>query len=137
MKYKGIELNTSDKPVVFNPARPMIVWDDNQFPEKRFVEAYLPGLYFPVILPTGRTVYCAEIPDKMKPKRMTNRQLAEWLAQGNGQFTNVNATYAWTELNVLKEKEDRPCVPEWRIRKWEDTEWHEPTVDYMGLEDLA
>lgn len=24
---------------------------------------------------------------------------------------------------------------EMRVRKWSDTEWHEPTVDYMGLED--
>ncbi len=24
---------------------------------------------------------------------------------------------------------------DWRIRKWEDEEWHEPTADYMGLED--
>jgi hypothetical protein len=23
-----------------------------------------------------------------------------------------------------------------KVRKWDDTEWHEPTVEYMGLEDV-
>lgn len=139
MKYKGIELKefTSDKPVVFNPARPMIVWDDNQFPEKRLVEAYLPGLRFPVILPTGRTVYCAEIPDKMKPKRMTNRQLAEWLAMGNGEkkrldeyekegvvFVSIEFTYEFGDANL-------PVDDCYFIRRWNETEWHEPTVDFF------
>lgn len=27
------------------------------------------------------------------------------------------------------------CSGNTRFRMWEDSVWHEPTVDYMGLED--
>ena len=31
--------------------------------------------------------------------------------------------------------EDSPVRAELRVRKWGDAEWHEPTVDYLELED--
>lgn len=142
MKYKGIELKefTSDKPVVFDPPKKMFVCNKAELLGDANIEivyAYIPGAEYPVKTGTNCFGRCAEIPEQPNPRRATDRELAKWLAQGNGQFTNVNAAYAWTELDVLKENEDRPCDPEWRIRKWDDDEWHEPTEDYMGLEDLA
>lgn len=138
MKFRGIELTefTSDKPITFSPPRPMLVWDsENIGPVKRDVLLYHPKYSFPAISFDDSYRHCAEIPEVPKPRRATNNELAKWLAQGNGQFANVKSTYFLTELGVLEDDEDKPCDPYWRIRKWGDKEWHEPTADYMGLED--
>lgn len=137
MKYKGIELKEfkSDKPITFSPPRPMLVWDniESTVPVRRDVLMYHPGYSFPVICVNNSYRCCAE----PKPRRATSLELVKWLAQGNGQFTHVKAEGAWTELEIVKGDEGKPCNPNWRVRKWDDEEWHEPTVDYMGLEDLA
>lgn len=135
MEYEGIKLTEfkSDKPVVFNPARQMIVWDDNRFPEKRFVEAYIPGLGFPVILTTGKTVYCAELPDALKPRLARPCELSRWLAQGNGECMNKHNGGICTQLIYHDNTDFDFAIASYAIRKWDD-DWHEPTVDYMGLE---
>lgn len=137
MRYKGIEIKefTSNKPVVFCPTKKMLVWDsDDGTPVQRYVLMYHPRYIYPVICVDDSYMCCAEIPEEPKPRRATNNELAKWLAQGNGQFANVKSTYFLTELGVLEDDEDKPCDPYWRIRKWDDKEWHEPTADYMGLE---
>ncbi len=135
MKYKGIELTefTSDKPVVFDPPRKMLCWDYGCKPCEDMVDGYFPNRSGHVLGSFEIWTHCAEIPEEPKPRRATNRELAKWLAQGNGQFTS-KAIYAWASLDVVKGNEDSPCNSDWRVRKWDDTEWHEPTVDYMGLE---
>ena len=78
--------------------------------------------------------HCAEIP---KARRVTNRELSKWLAQGNGEYSSIlscrvpSATYNYsldTATDVLNENI--------LVRKWSDDDWHEPTVDYMFGESL-
>lgn len=138
MKYNGTELNefTSDRPVVFDPPKKMLVWDDASGIGVRsdIVYAYLPVRCQPVQGPEYSWGHCAEIPVEPKPRRATEMELARWLAQGNGCFTNVDGDYCWTSTEYDGTNPGKECNPDWRVRKWDDKEWHEPTADYMGLE---
>lgn len=140
MKYKGIELKefTSDKPVVFDPPKKMLVWSDRTLnPGTERVLAYLPTRYFPVVLKADSLTHCAEIPEETKPRRATNVELMKWLTTGNGLGRNIMGNLIWTSYDIDNECADDACDEHIRIRKWDDDEWHEPTEDYMGLEDLA
>lgn len=141
MKYNGMKLNEfkSDKPVLFDPPKQMICWNnEGEIPEKLEVHAYLPASgCCPVKCWNCNMTHCAEIPEASKPRRATNFELMKWLAQGNGYSRNVRGTIIWTDYEIELECDavNQPCHENIRIRKWEDTEWHEPTVDYMGLEE--
>lgn len=72
---------------------------------------------------------------RLKPEdkgtRLTNRELSRWLAQGNGELTRED----WNGILPLhtsctKKTENEPVDDCWRIRKWDDTVWHEPTKEY-------
>ena len=142
MKYKGIELKkfASDRPVVFDPPKKMLVWDNGTIDTPRLVltMAYIPGRRFPVIGVATVYRHCAETPEETKPRRATRRatemELAKWLAQGNGLFTNKSACYAWAYSEVDRKSENDECPHSVLVCKWDDKEWHEPTADYMGLE---
>lgn len=62
-----------------------------------------------------------------KTRRMMNKELARWLAEGNGQKATINGnviSYHSYELDdANKEVED--CM----IREWDSDEWHEPLVE--------
>lgn len=59
---------------------------------------------------------------------MTNRQLAEWLAKGNGEMTlENNDSYIYTEKVHFKGDADKPVRDDVIIRRWRDTEWSKPT----------
>ena len=79
--------------------------------------------------------FCALLPDPPKPRRATNRELARWLAQGNGELLVGNRIRDYGFEYEIHEC-DFPALETWKVRKWEDTEWHEPDVDYMGLEEV-
>lgn len=138
MKYKGIELKTftSDKPVVFDSPREMLVWDNENIDTilVASIVAYLPMRPYPVIGHSITWKFCAEIPEVTKPRRATEMELAKWLAQGNGCFTTVDGDYCWTSTEYDGTNPGKECNPDWRVRKWDDKEWHEPTAEYMGLE---
>lgn len=145
MKYNGIELKefTSDRPVVFDPPREMLVWG-TELTEAQLlpVLAYIPGRFTPVIAEDNGWMHCAEIPEEAKPRRATNRELAKWLAQGNGErrFDNEysgkdDAVFSAIEFTYDIRDADLPVDGCYTIRKWDDEEWHEPTADYMGLEE--
>jgi len=66
-------------------------------------------------------------PEEEKPKRMTKRQLAEWLAKGFGECAfNMVVCFQWDydmgEENTLVNKDVL-------IRPWGSDDWVEPTVD--------
>ena len=137
MKYNGIELKefTSNTTVVFDKPRKMLVWDDcnPDLVMTDTVYAYLVNRRPKVQGDKYAWQHCAEIPEEPKPRRATNLELMKWLAQGNGWCTNKLSTEVWAfhEFDVVDA--DKPCNEYFRIRKWEDKEWHEPTTDYMGL----
>lgn len=137
MKYNVTELEefTSDRPVVFDPPRKMLVWDDDDWkPGTANVYAFMPGWRYPVATPTQTFVHCAEIPEETKTRLATNMELAKWLAQGRGLVTERDSLYEETFLRIVKGAECQDCPDCLLVRKWDDEEWHEPTADYMGLE---
>lgn len=136
MKYKGIELNEfkSDKPILFDPPKKMLVWDGlSTHPYEKPVEAYLPSHNSPAICQSSTWGHCAEIPEEPKPRRATNLELMEWLAKGNGCGRNIKGSIVWSEYDFEYDVVNQTCDENIRIRKWSDTEWREPTIDYMGL----
>lgn len=67
MVYKGIKLTEfkSDKPIVFDPPKEMLVWDfGNETPFTAVVMAYIPARFYSVISEHYRHFHCAEIPNK-------------------------------------------------------------------------
>lgn len=138
MKYKGIKLKEfkSDKPVVFDPPKEMLVWnlDDGKEAEPILVQAYIPSRITKVISNVGLWLHCAEITEEPNPRRATNLELVKWLAQGNGVCKTDGGVTFFANLSFDIAVADTECDSYWRVRKWNDNEWHEPTVDYMGLE---
>lgn len=140
MKYKGIELKefTSEKPVVFDPPKRMLVWDyedDDETPTEVDVIAFIPNRYRKVFEQTSVYIHCAEIPDKGS-ELATNRELAKWLVLGNGQYKVSGGEWIWTEHHYTAEQDDDACSKFILVRKWGDKEWHEPTLEYLGLETV-
>mgnify|MGYP004643580639 CR=1 FL=1 len=138
--YNGIEFKefTSDEQVAFNPPKKMLVWDENTEAREDLVYAYIPKRFvYKVIGHSCAWQHCAEIPEEPKPRRATNLELMKWLAKGNGFCQNVNGDGVWASHEFDCKFVDSPCGEHIQIRKWDDDEWHEPTADYMGLEDLA
>ena len=138
MKYNGIELKefTSDKPVVFDPPKKMLVWDgimDTPLEAKMY--SYMPAWRYPVGTSAQTFCHCAEIPELPKPLRATNLELMKWLAQGKGILKISETASVYTKVDDLNERIlGNDCPTGIVVRKWEDKEWHEPTADYMGLE---
>lgn len=136
MKYKGIELKEfkSEKPVLFDPPNLMLVWNDGDSePSEENVFAFIPNRCYPVIGTDDNLDHCAEIPEA-PCRRATNRELAKWLVLGNGQY-KVSGGRIWTEHHYDIGQDDDACSKFIKVRKWCDKEWHEPTLEYLGLED--
>lgn len=136
MEYKGIELKEfeSEKPVLFEPPKRMLVWDcDVETPTEAEVLAFIPNRCRKVIEQTYVYIHCAEIPEVLC-RRSTNRELAKWLVLGNGQY-QVSGGRIWTEHHYDIGQDDDACSKFIKVRKWCDKEWHEPTPEYLGLED--
>lgn len=135
MKYKGIELKefTSEKLVVFNPPKRMLVWDyDDGIPIKKDVIAFIPNRYRKVIEQMCAYIHCAEIPDKGS-ELATVLQFAKWVATGNGLLKRGSCITNYFSFDEIDE--NSPVSDSVLVRKWDDTEWHKPTREYLGLED--
>ena len=142
MEYNGIKLKEVTESQIVDPPKKMLVWDHEYGTVlKADVLAIVNGRKYdyPVITTSGLFRHCAEIPEELKPRRATNRELSKWLGQGNGECGNgyddllkanlVSSTYTYRDI------ESDSAVPTCIIvRKWEDADWHESTVDYMGIE---
>ena len=131
MEYNGIELKKITTSQIFDPPKEMLVWDYvDSAPFKMPVHAIVASKTFPVIAEEGDYQYCAEIPET---PRVTNRELSKWLAKGHGEYRNqigaVSNLYIYVDLET-----DVVVLSYIRVRKWDDADWHEPTVDYMGIE---
>lgn len=125
------ELHKVMEPQVFKKPKEMIVWNNGDPKICKAIE----------ILPNGKIV-CeghiwynngAFIPEKPAPRRATNRELAKWLAQGNGEVKYASQYAVKIHIEYGTKSDNDPCHESFRIRKWDDTEWHEPDVEYMGL----
>lgn len=142
MQYKGIELVEITEPQIFDPPKTMVVWrDDGKEPiidEVIAIFAKSCNFQYRVVLnDCSFYSHCAFIPEKPAPRMATNRELSKWLAQGNGQVSKVEDGVMYTSSSWDYHRKDDSFVKEeyrLRVRKWDDTDWHEPTIDYLGLE---
>ena len=149
MKYNGIELVEITEPgnIVF--PKKMVVWDNMGLLSKEPCVRMVLALVKDNVGTTkviasqlnmgdaGVTIWnhCAEIPEEPKPRRATLRELAKWCAQGNGEIQDANKlNCVFTGLDYCPDCDDRAAPDIYKIRKWDDKDFHEPTVDYMGLE---
>ena len=130
MKYKVIELKEVTEPQIFIPPKKMLVWDRYGDEVELEVYAITTRKDFPVICENTAWRHCAEIPEQ---KKVTNRELARWVAEGNGEIKNENSVCP--NWNYWVEKENKAISDRLLVRKWDETEWHKPTRDYLGLED--
>ena len=135
MKYKGIELKEfeSEKPVLFDPPKRMLVWDCNdETPTEKDVIAFIPNRYHKVIEQTSLSLHCAEIPEESS-EIATVLQLAKWVATGNGLLKRGCCITNYVSFDEIDE--NSPVSDATLVRKWGDKEWHKPTREYLGLED--
>lgn len=138
MEYKGIKLTEVTETQIVDPPKKMLVWDyDPGCLLKADVLAIVNGIDsgYPVITKTGTYRHCAEIPEEPKPRRATNRELSKWLAKGHGEYTNTECSASsYITYAYLFDSEKSEVSYNILVRKWDDVGWHEPTVDYMGIE---
>ena len=138
MKYKGIELKEITTSQIFDQPKKMITWDSE-----------CGGFYicevlaivngkdnnYPVIAKNASYRHCAEIPEEHKPRRVTNRELSKWLAKGHGEYTNtLCCSTSYITYEYFLDSAESEVSENILVRKWDDIDWHEPTVDYIGIE---
>ncbi len=143
MQYDGIELKEITESQVFSEPKTMLVWDDNDtmclLRPVISITAYNgvvgvlavtdPGTYL------AQYAHCAEIPEEPKPRKATKRELSKWLAQGNGEWSMKSAPgQIGANTNYGYVADENQYVDDGiLVRTWDDTEWHEPDVQYMGI----
>lgn len=138
--YDGMELEEQlySEPTIINDSREAIVWNDYANKDREIVLSYDPRSKYPVRSNNDMIwKHFAFIPENPAPRRATNRELAKWLAQGNGEWgISKFGVIDKAEIGWFYDTgyEKQTLQSELRVRKWDDTEWHEPTVDYMGFE---
>ena len=125
MKYKGIELKEITEPKLFDPPKKMLVWGRYESITELDVYAIVSRRDFPVICEDSTWQYCAEIPEVTESKSVTYRELARWLAEGNGEVLNGNTCLPNWNYNRIQENDS--VSETMLVRKWDDTEWHKPT----------
>jgi len=138
MKYNGKELvpiTTTD--VQCLPKR-MLVWDTlSNNAEERVVIALVKDKFDKIYViaqhesASGIAIweYCAEFPSV---RNATNRELAEWLAKGNGEV-RTNGQYVYTHWNYVSSDANKIITSLIFVKKFEDDDWHKPTAEYLDL----
>lgn len=140
MKYNGKELKEITTPQIFAEPKKMLVWNDdyvehNSIPMIDTVYAVVKVENHYVAITWGHNMeHCAEIP---KARRVTNRELSKWLAKGHGEYTNTLCyTTSYITYEYFLDSAESEVSENILVRKWDDIDWHEPTVDYMFGESL-
>lgn len=132
MEYKGIELKEITEPQLFDPPKKMLVWGRYENITELNVYAIVSRKDFPVICENSTWQHCAEIPEVTESELATYRELAHWLSEGNGEVMWSNCVY--TDWSYVNDDENKAIDESLSVRKWDDTEWHKPTREYLGLE---
>lgn len=133
MKYNGIELKEVTEPQIFDPPKKMLVWGHSENITELNVCAIVCRKDFPVICENSTWRHCAEIPKVTESELVTCRELASWIAKGNGEVKADDVVYS--NWNYYNDQENNPIEDSLLVRKWDDTEWHKPTREYLGLDD--
>lgn len=83
----------------------------------------------------GPEMYRVKPEEKQEKQLVTNRELAQWLAEGYGQYIRIPGDIAMYHYAYSIACDDLPVHEDIRVRMWGDTEWHVPTREYMHLEE--
>lgn len=78
----------------------------------------------------GEPIWDDDTEFRIKPEtetRLTNREVAEWIARGEGQVLHLGNVM--TDFYYGDTRDDEPCA--YKIRKWSDDGWHEATKEYI------
>lgn len=148
INYNGIELEEVTEPQIFDPPKKCVVFDS--YDEKksiiRNVVAVLPasfnksvGMQSVITEEKQYWKHCAILPENPAPRMATNRELAMWLAQGNGEWgISKFGVIEKAEIGWFYDTgyEKQALQSELRVRKWDDNEWHTPDVEYMGITEV-
>lgn len=158
MEYKGHKLTEIKTPQIMNPPEEMVVWDMQlKHVERMTVTAIVKDVHgdtWAIVHSKVHNIFdfwphCAKLPEGLDRRRATNSELARWLTQGNGEVLTLVSdmhnrhcremvTTAWHYFSG-SDAEEVEYGFKWQrckgIRKWGDPEWHDPTIDYMGIED--
>ena len=144
INYNGMELEEVTTPQIFDPPKKCVVFDsyDEKKSVIRNVVAVLPasfnecgGILSVITEEKQYWKHCALLPDTPKPRRATWLEVARWCATGNGLVYDTYRDKIDTGIMFKSSEGNEPIMDEIKVRKWSDTEWHEPTVDYLGLEE--
>lgn len=77
--------------------------------------------------------FCHELVLGKKPenksRRMTHRELANWCANGNGEWTNASMRNAYQHFDYDVEREDEEVSEHIKIRSWNESAWHESLIE--------
>ncbi len=104
----------------------MKAWEDG----KQIQFESLPGKWSNLVNPERSDKYAYRIkPEELKSRSMTYRELAEWLAKGNGQCKTYTVATTHLAYGFIDEKDNSELPEEYKIRRWNSNEWIEPTVD--------
>jgi hypothetical protein len=137
INYNGMELEEVTTPQIFDPPRKCVVWDDNttNWKTAEIIAIFAPSskLQYKALSKSANFYkHCALLPDPPKPRRATNRELARWIAEGKGEILIPHCVTQHVSYAVGQDNKE--CVSGQQVRKWSDTEWHEPDVFYMEIE---
>lgn len=66
---------------------------------------------------------------------VTNRQLARWLAKGNGEFCIKGLELCCVERVYNADEADTAVDSNVVVRTWDDDTWYAPTKEYLGIEE--
>ncbi len=143
MKYNGVELVKITEPQIFDPPQKMVVWDSQcSKVEERVVSAVVKdakGDTWAVAIPgfVGGILeywaYCAKVPEELKPRRATWKELAYWLMDGKGLVVDESTSRVDTGVFFNRVDLDAEVSDTLKVMRRDDTDWHEPDVKYMGL----
>ena len=86
----------------------------------------------PRIVEAVKTCRCKE-PEK--DRYLTNKELAMWLAQGNGLATEKSTGRKAASYCYREDDNERVDYINMAVCKWNDKEWHEPTYNYCFGEE--
>lgn len=142
MKYKGHELKEINEPQVFIPPKKMLVIDElEDEPKEAYVVAIIEnGSNYRVLVEREIGRYdgyqaCFEILEEPKPRRATWKELAYWLMDGKGLVVDENTSRVDTGVFFNRIDLDAEVSDNLKVMRRDDTEWHEPDVDYMGIKE--
>ena len=144
IEYNGMELEETTEPQIFDPPKKCVVFDsyDETKSVVRNVVAVLPasfnkgvGMQSVITEEKQYWKHCAILPEKPAPRRAAWLELAKWCATGNGLVYDDNRGKIDTGVMFEPKHSKEPVEEGIFVRKWDDTKWHLPTVDYMGIEE--